>query len=198
MIPDEDVLQRQIQLLRRTRSRLEPVVHSGPAEARKVWRELERRWIDLDHHWNQRTEELDEPSENARKRAAETMAGLRKGYDRLAGILRRPRSDDRWGHGLISIDRLAERASRSSGRVASAVGDLADAAKDRLRRVRIDRAHLRKRAELGTRVYELARMSGCLESGALRPPNDDEVTAILEELGSLDADLERRVGASRA
>lgn len=197
MIPDEDVLQRQIQLLRRTRSRLEPVVHSGPAEARKVWRELERQWIDLDHHRNQRTDDSDEPSDDARKRAAETMTGLRKGYDRLAGILRRPRSDDRWGRDLISIDGLVERASRSSGRVASAVGHLADAAKDRLRRVRIDRAHLRKRAELGTRVYELARISGCLESGGLRPPNDDEVIAILEELGSLDADLEQRVGASR-
>jgi hypothetical protein len=177
---------------------LEPVVHSAPVDAQKIWRELERGWSNLDHHWNKRTEELDEPSDDARKRAAEAMTGLRKGYDRLAGILRRPRSDDRWGHDVISIDGMVERASRGSGRVASAVGDLTDAAKDRLQRARIERAHFRKRAELGTRVYELARTSGYLESGASRPPSDDEVIAILEELGSLDADLERRVGASRA
>ena len=57
------------------------------------------------------------------------------------------------------------------------------------KKARLERTCLKKRAELGTRVYELAKEPGRPEGAPSQVLDDDQVTALLRDLGSLDADI---------
>ena len=68
----------------------------------------------------------------------------------------------------------------------SSVEDLADAAKVRIMRERLARTRAKKCAELGTRVYELAKEPSRPEGAPSQVLDDDQVTALLQDLRSLD------------
>jgi hypothetical protein len=84
-----------------------------------------------------------------------------------------------------------EAGHRATERVGGSFKELGDAAKVRLEKARLERKLIKKCAELGARVYQLAKGQG-LPDG--RPPqvlDDVEVKALLQEVGSLDADLRK-------
>jgi hypothetical protein len=164
------------------------MVHSGPADAQELWEELEKRWRDLDDQ----AKHLTRGTEDALDGVADMVTELRQGYDRLAAGLREPRSESLWGQVRNRLDRLVQGGHRTTERVAGSVEELADAATVRIRKPRLGRTRTKRRAELGTRVYELAKEQARFEG---RPPqvlDDDQVKALLQDVGSLDADLRTR------
>jgi hypothetical protein len=60
----------------------------------------------------------------------------------------------------------------------------------RMKKANLERTRFKKRAELGTRVYELAKETSRPEGGRPQVLDDDQVTALLQDLGSLDVDLQ--------
>ena len=179
----------KVRALRRTRDQLEPMVHSGPADAEELWEELEKRWRNLESQLKQLTQGNEEMVDGVADMVRHNVTELRKGYDRLASALREPRSDSLWGRVRNTLDRLVDGSQRTTQRVASSVEDLADAAKVRIMRERLARTRAKKCAELGRRVYDLAKKPDRPEG---RPPqvlDDDQVTGLLQDLGSLDADI---------
>jgi hypothetical protein len=165
------------------------MVHSGPADAQELWEELEKRWRNLENQLKHLTRGTEEVSDGVAGTVRDNVTELRKGYDRLASALREPRSQSLWGQVRNSLDRLVQGGHRTSDCVARSVEDLADAAKVRIMRERLARTRAKKCAELGTRVYDLAKKPDRPEGGPPQVLDDDQVKALLQDLGSLDADL---------
>jgi hypothetical protein len=188
MSHNHEALHRKIRALRRTRHQLEPMVQPGPPDVQKLWEGLERRWSDLESRAKHLTRETEDALDGVAGTVRDNITELRQGYDRLASALREPRSDSLWGQVRHSLDRLVQR-HRTSDCVASSVEDLADAAKVRIMRERLARTRAKKCAELGTRVYDLAKKPDPPEGGPPQVLDDDQVKALLQDLGSLDADF---------
>ncbi|MHC4934316.1 MAG: hypothetical protein ACYTGV_19255 [Planctomycetota bacterium] len=165
------------------------MVHSGPADAQELWEELEKRWRNLENQLKHPTRGTEEVLDGVADMVRDNVTELRKGYDRLASALREPRSDSLWRQVRNTLDRLADGGQRTTERVASSVEDLADAAKVRIMRERLARTRAKKCAELGTRVYDLAKKPDRPEGGPPQVLDDDLVKALLQDLGSLDADF---------
>ena len=180
---DHDVLHRQFEQFRRMREELRLKVRLGRMDARELWDDLERRWNRL------------EPNASADV-LHETMIELREGYDRLASTLRESNPDSLWGQVRSRFDRLVA-GNRTNEHVVGSFGELGDAAKVRVAKARLERKLLKKCSELGTRVYELAKQSGPSDSRPLLVLDDDKVKALLQEVGSLDADLQKAAGGGR-
>jgi hypothetical protein len=188
---DHQALHREIRALGRTRDQLEPMVQPGPATAQELWEELEKRWSDVQN----RAKHLGRETADARGGVAdgvrEDISELREGYDRLSSALRKPGSDGFRGQVWKSLDRLVAGGHRTTERVAGSVEDLADAARLRIEKVRLERRHFKKCTELGTRVYALAKEPSRPEGEPPQVLDDDQVKALLRELRSLDADLRK-------
>jgi hypothetical protein len=165
------------------------MVHPGPPDAQKLWEELEKRWSDLENQAKHLTRGTEDSLGGIADIVRESIAELRKGYDRLASELREPPSDSLWGQVRKNLGRLVEGGHRTTECVADSVEDPADAAKVRMTKARLERTRFEKRAELGTRVYELAKEPGRPEGAPSQVLDDDRVTALLQDLGSLDADI---------
>ena len=188
---DHQALHREIRALRRTRDQLEPMVHGGPAAAQELWEELEKRWSDVENRAKHLSRETADARGGVADGVREDITELREGYDRLASALREPRSDGLWVQVRNSLDRLVAGGHRTTERVAGSVEDLADAAKLRIKNVRLERRRFKKCTELGTRVYALAKEPGRPEGEPPQVLDDDQVKALLQELGSLDTDLRK-------
>jgi polyhydroxyalkanoate synthesis regulator phasin len=167
------------------------MAHAGPADAQELWEELERRWSDLASHAKLMTRRTEDALDGVTDGLRENVTELRAGYERLASTLREPRSDSLWSQLRKTLDRLVEGGHRTTERVAGSVEDLTDAAKVRMRKANLERTRFTKCAELGTRVYELANEPARPEAGAPQVLDDDQVTALLQDLGSLDVDLRK-------
>lgn len=189
MSANHEALHRKIRALRRTRGQLEPMVHPGLPEAQKLWEELEKRFSDLENQAKQLTRGTEDSLGGSGEVVGKSINEIRQGYDRLASKLREPRSDSLWGQVRKNLDRLVEGGHRTAECLADSVEDLADATKVRMTKARLERTRFKKRAELGTRVYELAKESGRAEGASLLVLDDDRVTALLRDLGALDADI---------
>lgn len=87
----------KVRALRRTRDQLEPMVHSGPADAEELWEELEKRWRNLESQLKHLTRGNEEMVDGVADMVRHNVTELRKGYDRLASALREPRSDSLCG-----------------------------------------------------------------------------------------------------
>jgi hypothetical protein len=188
---DHDVLQRKIEALRRTRDELKLKVHLGRMDARELWDELEKRWNHLEASAKQLTRESGDALEGIRNAAGENLKELRLGYNQLAAKLRETHPDSLWDQVRNTFDRLVEGGHRATERVVDSFEGLGDAAKVRVEKARLERALIKKCAELGTQVYTLAKQPG-LPDG--RPPqilDDVKVKALLQEVGTLDADLRK-------
>jgi hypothetical protein len=188
MSHNHEAVHRKIRALRRTHHQLEPMVHAGPSDVQKLWEGLEKRWSDLESRAKLPTREPADALDGVARTVRDDITELRQGYDRLASALREPRSDSLWGPVRHSLDRLVRR-HRTSDCVASSVEDLADAAKVRTTRERLARTRAKKCAELGTRVYDLAKEPDGPEGGPPQVLDDDQVKALPQDLGSLDADF---------
>ena len=189
MSHDRAALHCNVRALRRTRDQLEPMVHSGPADAEDLWAELEKRWRNLENQLKHLTRGTEEVLDGVADMVRDNVTELRKGYDRLASALREPRSDSLWSQVRNTLDRLVDGGQRTTERVARSVENLEDAAKLRIVREGLARTRFKKCAELGTRVYDLAKEPGRPEGGLPQVLDDDQVKALLQDLGSLDADL---------
>lgn len=189
MSHDRAALNTKVRAVRRTRDQLEPMVHSGPADAQELWEGLEKRWRTLESQLQHLTRGTEDVRDGVADMVRDNVTELRKGYDRLASALREPRSQSLWGQIRNSLDRLVDGGQRTTERVASSVEDLADAAKVRIMQERLARTRAKKYAELGTRVYELAKEQARFEGAPPQVLDDDEVKALLQDLGSLDADF---------
>lgn len=189
MSHDHEALHRKIRELRRTRHQLKPMVHAGPADAQELWEELEKHWRNLENQSKHLTQGTDEVLDGVADMVRDNVTELRQGYDRLASVLREPRSDSLWGQVRNTLGRLVDGGQRTTERVASSVEDLADAAKGRIMRERLARTRAKKCAELGTRVYDLAKNPDRPGGGPPQVLDDDQVKALLQDLGSLDADF---------
>jgi hypothetical protein len=172
------------------------MVHSGPADAQELWEQLEKPWRNLENQ----AKHLTRGTEDMRDGVADMVRGnvteLRKGYERLASALREPRSESIWSQVRISLGRLVPGGHRTRDCVAGSVEDLTDAAMLGIEKTRLERTRTERRAELGTRVQELAKEQARFEG---RPPqvlDDDQVKALLKDLGSLDADLRNAASKS--
>jgi hypothetical protein len=190
MSDDYDVLHRKIDELRRMRAELRLKAHLGHMDARELWDDLEKRWNQLGTNAKQLTREPEDALAGVANVVRDTISELHEGYDRLASTLRETPPDSRWGQVRNTFDRFVEGGHRVTQRVVGAFEELGDAAKARMEKARLERTLIKKCAELGTRVYELAK--GPLPDG--RPPqvmDDDKVKALLQEVGALDADLQK-------
>jgi hypothetical protein len=188
---DHHVLQRKIRALRRTRDQLQLNLHLGRMDAREIWSDLEKRW----NHLEANAKHLDRESEDSlggvENMVRDNITELRDGYDRLASALRETKPDSLWGQFRNTFDRFVEEGHRATERVVGSFEELSGGAKLRMEKARLERTLIKKCAELGTQVYELAKAPR-LPDG--RPPHvldDDEVKALLQEVGSLDADLQK-------
>jgi hypothetical protein len=118
MSHDSAALHCKVRALRRTRDQLEPMVHSGPADAQELWEDLEKRWRNLESQLKHLTRGTEDVRDGVADRVRDNVTELRKGYDRLASALREPRSDSLWGQVRNTLDRLvggrrhSERPSR--------------------------------------------------------------------------------------
>lgn len=191
MSHDHDVLQRRIEELRRMRGQLQLKAHLARMETRELWDDLENRW----HHVEADAKRLARESEGALDGVAdgirESIARLREGYDRFASALRETNPDGLWDRFRNTVDRLVEGGQRATERVVGSIEELGDAAKVRLEKARLERTLVKKCAELGTRVYELAKGPDGRPAQVL---DDDQVKALLQEVGSLDAELQKTAG----
>lgn len=191
MSHDHEMLRLKIGRLRRTRDQLYLKVHLGQMDAREFWDDLEKRWNHLEANAKHLTRESEDALDGVAGVVRDHITELREGYDRLASMLRETPSDTLWSQVRSTFDRLVEGGLRATERVAGSFTELGDAAKVRLERARLERMLIKKCAELGTQVYQLAKGQG-LPDG--RPPqilDDVEVKALLQEVGSLDADLRK-------
>jgi hypothetical protein len=186
---DHEALQRKIRALRRTRHQLEPMAHAGPQDMQELWEELEKRRSDLESRAKHLTRKPEDTLDGVEGTVRDDITELRQGYDRLASALRDPRPDSLWGRVRATLDRLVDGGQGTTERVASSVDDLADAAKVRITREHLARTRAKKRAELGTRVYDLAKKPDRPEGVPPQILDDDQVKAMLQDLGSLDADF---------
>jgi hypothetical protein len=190
MSHDHDILNRRIGELRRMRDQLQLKVHLGRMEARELWDDLEKRWNHLETDAKRLTLESEDALDSVAGVVRENITEIREGYDRLASTLRETNPDSFRDRFWNTFDRLVEGGHRATERVV----ELGDAAKLRVEKARLERTLIKKCAELGTQVYELAKAPG-LPDG--RPPqvlDDDRVKALLQEVGSLDADLQKAAG----
>jgi hypothetical protein len=195
---DHYVLDRKIRALRRTRDQLARMVHDGSATAQKLWADLERGWSDLESQAKHLVLGTEDALDGAADIVFENITELRKGYDDLASALRQPRAERRSGQLGKAVDRVVVQGHRTIERVAGGGGHLADAAKVRIKRERLERTRSKKRAELGARVYELAKAEARFEAGPPQVLDDDQVKALLEDLGSLGADIGNAASEFRA
>jgi len=180
----QDVLQQRFEELRRVRDELRLKVHLGRMDARELWDDLEQRWNHL------------EPNANA-DAVHETIAELREGYDRLASMLREFNPENLWGRFRSRFARLVAGSQSTAEHVAGSFEELGDAAKVRVARACLERRLIRKRAELGARVYELAKEPGPPDSRPRLVLDDNKVKALLQEVGSLDADFQKAADGGR-
>jgi hypothetical protein len=189
MSHDHEMLRLRIGRLRRTRDQLYLKVHLGQMDAREFWDDLEKRWNHLEANAKHLTRESEDALGGVAGVVRDHITELREGYDRLASMLRETPSDTLWSQVRSTFDRLVEAGHRATERVGGSFTELGDAAKVRLEKARLERMLIKKCAELGTQVYQLAKGQG-LPDG--RPPqvlDDVGVKALLQEVGSLDADL---------
>jgi hypothetical protein len=137
-----------------------------------------------------RTRESGATLEDTADSLRRAIEDLREGYDRLAAMLRDSDPDDLWRRLRNTLDRLVEGGHRAAERVVDSFEDLGDLARLRMEKVRLERTLMKKCAELGSRVYALAKQPEPYER---RPQTlaDGEVKALLLEIGSLDADLQK-------
>ena len=194
MSHDHDILNRRIAKLRRMRDQLHLKLHLGRMEARELWDDLEERWNHLETDAKRLTRESEDALDSVAGVVRENITELREGYDRLASTLRETSPDSLWDRFRNTFDWLVEGGHRATERVVGSFEELGDAAKLRVEKARLERTLIKKCAELGTQVYELAKAPG-LPDG--RPPqvlDDDRVKALLQEVGSLDADLQKAAG----
>lgn len=191
MSHDHDVLQRRIGELRRMRDQLRLKAQLDRMEMRELWEDLEKRWDHLEADGKRLARESGDALGGVADSVRESIAELREGYDRFASALRETNPDSLWDRFRNTFDRLVEGGHRASERVKDSFEELGDAAKLRLEKARLERTLIRKCAELGTRVYELAKQPGLPDGRVL---NDDQVKALLLEVGSLDADLQKASG----
>jgi len=182
MSHDRDVLQRNFGELRRMRDKLRLKVHLGRMDARELWDDLEKRWNRL------------EPNANA-ELVHQTITELREGYDRLASTLRETHPDGLWGQLPSAFDRLVEGGQRTTERVVGSFAELGGAARVRVAKARLERRLIRKCAELGTRVYELAKEPVNPDGRLPQVLDDGEVKALIHDVGSLDAALKKAAAA---
>jgi hypothetical protein len=185
---DHYVLDRKIRALRRTRDQLARMVHDGSANAKKRWADLEESWCDLGSQAKRLAPGIEDGLDGAADIVRESITELRKGYDDLASELWQPRAERLPGPLGKALDRIVVQGHRTTERVAGAVDHLADAAKVRIKNERLERTRSKRSAELGARVYELARAKTRYEGVPPQVLDDDQVKALLEELGLLDAD----------
>jgi SMC interacting uncharacterized protein involved in chromosome segregation len=193
MSDDYDTLHREIDELRRMRDELRLKAHLGRMEVRKLWDDLEKRWNHLESNAKQLTRESGDALASVQDVVRDTITELHEGYDRLAATLREAHPDSLWSQVRNTFDRLVEGGHRVTERVVGTFEELGDAAKLRMEKARLERTLIKKCAELGARMYELAK--GPLPDGRpLQVLDDDKVKALLQEVGALDADLQK-VGA---
>ena len=119
------------------------------------------------------------------------VAELREGQDPLASELRRPQPFGLWDRCRNSLDQLVEGSQWASERVVGSFEELGDAVRVRVEKARLERTLIKKCAELGTRVYELAKEPGPPDARRPQVLDDDQVKALLQEAGSLDAALQQ-------
>jgi hypothetical protein len=163
-------------------------------ETRELWDDLEKRW----HHLEASAKRLARESEGTLDGVADgvrdSIAQLREGYDRFASALRETHPDSLWDRFRKTVDRIVEGGQRATERVVGSIEELGDAAKVRMEKARLERTLIKKCAELGTRVYELAKKPGLPDEKPAQVPDDAQVKALLLEIGSLDADLQKAAG----
>ena len=190
MSRDHEMLRRRIERLRRTRDQLYLKVRLGQMDAREFWDDLEKRWNHLEANAKHLTRESGDALDSVAGVVRDHITELREGYDRLASMLRETPSDSLWSEIRSTFDRLVEGGHRATERVVGSFTELGDAAKVRLEKARLERMLIKKCAELGTQVYQLAKGQG--PDGRTPQVLDDvEVKALLQEVGSLDADLRK-------
>jgi len=191
MSHDHELLRLRIGKLRRTRDQLYLKVQLGRMDARELWDDLEKRLNHLEANAKHLTRESADALDGVAGVVRDHITELREGYDRLGSMLRETSSETLWSQVRSTFDGIVERGHRATERVGGSFTELGDAAKARLEKARLERMLIKKYAELGTQVYQLARGQG-LPDG--RPPqvlDDVEVKALLQEVGSLDADLRK-------
>ena len=190
MSQDHAVLHRRIEELRRMRDQLHLKAQLGRMETRELWNDLEKRWEHLEATGKRLARDSGDALGGVADSVRENIAELREGYERFASALRQTHHDGLWERFRNTFDWLVEGGQRASERVKDSFEELGDAARLRLEKARLERTLIRKCAELGTRVYELAKEPG-LPGGRPQLLDDDRVKALLQELGSLDADLQK-------
>ncbi len=188
---DYHVLHRKIRALRRTRDQLQLNLQSCRMDARELWDDLEKRWTHFEANAKHLTRESEDSLDGVANMVRDNITGLREGYDRLASALRETKPDSPWGRFRNTFDRLVEGSHRATERVVGSFEELGDAAKLRMEKARLERRLIKKCAELGTQVYELANEPGLPDGSSPQVLEDDKVIALLQEVGSLDAALQK-------
>jgi hypothetical protein len=194
MSRDHDLLQGELEELRRVREELSLQAHLGRMEARDLWADLEERFYALELKAKRLTRDPEDSLEDVGDAIVGALEELREGYDRLRVKLAEASSTGGlWGRFRSTFERLVGGGYKATERVVDSFGELGDAAKLRVEKARLERALFKKFAELGTRVYELAKQTALPDETPPAVPDDDKVKTLLQDVGSLDADLKKVV-----
>lgn len=190
---DHHGLRRGLEELRRLRDELRVQAHLSRMDAREVWDDLEERWKRLEAQATHLTRESKGSLDHVGEAVHKSLSELREGYGRLASALREVHPDSLWDQLRASFDRLVEGGQRATEHLVGSFEELGDAAKVRVERVRLERTLIKKYAELGAHVYEVAQLPRLPDGTPPQILDHARVKTLLQELGSLNADLEEAV-----
>ena len=82
-----DVLDEDLDVLRRTRDELRVQVHLGATEAREAWAELEQTWHQVQSRVRRLGEATHDAADGVEDATALLLDELRNGYERIKGAL---------------------------------------------------------------------------------------------------------------
>jgi hypothetical protein len=98
-----------------------------------------------------------------------------------------------WDRTKHTFERILTESQKATERVVDSLEELGGVAKARLEKARLERALFKKYAELGARLYDLAKQAALPNATPPQVLDDDEVKALLRTVGSLDVELEKVV-----
>jgi hypothetical protein len=94
----------------------------------------------------------------------------------------------RWERSKHIFEKILEDSQKTTERLVATLEELGEKTKARLERARVQRALFKRSAELGSRIFEIARAG--VESRK-DPFEDAVVTSLLQDIAKLDEDLKK-------
>lgn len=97
----------------------------------------------------------------------------------------------RWERSKHIFEKILEDSQKTTERLMATLEELGEKTKARLERARVQRALFKRSAELGSRIFEIARVGG---ENRKDPFEDAVVSSLLQDIAKLDDELKKAEG----